>query len=65
MSARLTMTVLAPLAAAALAGAVFGGVAVVPDDRDQNGLFRPPGRSSHVAVLVARVVGWLIRLVRS
>src|SRR6266540_2034990 len=37
---------------------------LVPEGRDQNGLFRPPRRSSHVAVPVARVVGWLIRLVR-
>jgi hypothetical protein len=37
---------------------------LVHGDRDQNGLFRPPGRSSHVAVPVGRVMGWLIRLVR-
>jgi hypothetical protein len=40
------------------------GSQLVHGDRDQNGLFRPPGRSSHVAVPVGRVMGWLIRLVR-
>ena len=35
-----------------------GGSRLVHGDRDQNGLFRPPGRSSHAAVPVGRVIGW-------
>jgi len=37
---------------------------LVPGDRDQNGLFRPPGRSSHEVVPVAPGWGWLIRPAR-
>ena len=37
---------------------------LVPGDRDQNGLLRPPGRSTYVAVPVAPGCGWLIRTVR-
>jgi hypothetical protein len=37
---------------------------LVPGDRDQNGLLRPPGRSTHVAVPVAPGCVWLIRTVR-
>src|SRR5438445_6913423 len=33
------------------------GPQLVPGDRDQNELLHPPGRSSHVALPVARVVG--------
>jgi hypothetical protein len=40
------------------------GSPLVHGDRDQNGLFRPPGRSSHVPVPIGRVMGWLIRPVR-